>query len=180
MKRERTSLWVMAYGVYVHYSALSLRKASSILEPVQRRSHEAIRQSVAPEVLLPRGKVPGQEGLRAFHPDRRDHDTHRGEGGMGLDRLRAPSQAVPWLQDLLLEEHLGRLLLHPAPPLQVWQEADLDGRRDLVSRGLQVGPHGAPRLPNRMEELHGAPQPDLQGQGRMLRRLLPLLEGGVQ
>ncbi len=46
MKRERTSLWVMAYGVYVYYSALSLRKASSILEPIQRRSHEAIRQWV--------------------------------------------------------------------------------------------------------------------------------------
>jgi putative transposase len=44
MKRERTSLWVMAYGVYVYYSALSLRKASRILEPVQKRSHEAIRQ----------------------------------------------------------------------------------------------------------------------------------------
>jgi len=68
MKRERTSLWVMAYGVYVYYSALSLRKASRIVEPIERRSHEAIRQSVGPQVLLPRGKVPGQEGLRAFIP----------------------------------------------------------------------------------------------------------------
>ena len=46
MKRERTPLWVMAYGVYVYYSALSLRKASRILEPVEKRSHEAIRQWV--------------------------------------------------------------------------------------------------------------------------------------
>jgi putative transposase len=46
MKRERTSLWVMAFGVYVYYSTLSLRKASSILEPVQKRSYEAIRQWV--------------------------------------------------------------------------------------------------------------------------------------
>jgi len=53
---------------------------------------------------------------------------------MGLDRLRPPSQAVPWLQDLLPEGHPGRLLLHPAPPLQVWQEADLD---ELSSEDLQ-------------------------------------------
>jgi len=33
---------------------------------------------------------------------------------------------------------------------------------------------------DRMEELHGEAEPDLQGQGRMLRRLLPLLEGGVR
>jgi len=31
MKRERTSLWVMAYRVYVYFSSPSLRKASRIL-----------------------------------------------------------------------------------------------------------------------------------------------------
>ena len=56
---------------------------------------------------------------------------------MGLDRLRPPSQAVPWLQDLLPEEHLGRLLLHPAPQVALRQEADLDGRRDLVPRACR-------------------------------------------
>jgi putative transposase len=46
MTRRRTPLWVMAYGVYVYFSSLSLRKASRILEPTMKRSHEAIREWV--------------------------------------------------------------------------------------------------------------------------------------
>jgi hypothetical protein len=46
MVRERTPLALMLYGVYVYLSANSLRRASSILEPLIGRSHEAIRQWV--------------------------------------------------------------------------------------------------------------------------------------
>jgi hypothetical protein len=67
---------------------------------------------------------------------------------MVLDRLRPPSQAVSRLQDPLTEEHPGRLLLHPAPQIPTQQEvADLDGRRDSVSRDLQVTGVGALRPP---------------------------------
>jgi putative transposase len=46
MKRERTPLALMLYGVYVYLCSNSLRRASKILEPVMDRSHEAIRQWV--------------------------------------------------------------------------------------------------------------------------------------
>jgi transposase-like protein len=46
MVRERTPLALMLYGVYVYLSSNSLRRASSILEPLIERSHEAIRQWV--------------------------------------------------------------------------------------------------------------------------------------
>jgi hypothetical protein len=45
-----------------------LRKASRIVEPIERRSHEAVRQSVGPQVLLSGEQVPREEGLRAFIP----------------------------------------------------------------------------------------------------------------
>src|SRR5580700_11163036 len=46
MIRERTSLPLMLYGVYVYLCSNSLRRASRILEPIVERSHEAIRQWV--------------------------------------------------------------------------------------------------------------------------------------
>jgi putative transposase len=46
MVRERTPLALMLYGVYVYLCSNSLRRASSILEPLIERSHEAIRQWV--------------------------------------------------------------------------------------------------------------------------------------
>ena len=46
MVRERTSLPLMLYGVYVYLCSNSLRRASRILEPLMSRSHEAIRQWV--------------------------------------------------------------------------------------------------------------------------------------
>jgi putative transposase len=46
MKRERTPLHLMLYGVYVYLCSNSLRRASKILEPMIGRSHEAIRQWV--------------------------------------------------------------------------------------------------------------------------------------
>ena len=46
MERERTSLPVILYGVYVYLCSNSLRRASRILEPLVDRSHEAIRQWV--------------------------------------------------------------------------------------------------------------------------------------
>jgi putative transposase len=46
MRRERTSLPLMLYGVYVYLCSNSLRRASRILEPLVERSHEAIRQWV--------------------------------------------------------------------------------------------------------------------------------------
>jgi putative transposase len=44
MVRERTPLWMMVYGVYVYLCSNSLRRASRILEPLRKRSYEAIRQ----------------------------------------------------------------------------------------------------------------------------------------
>ena len=46
MERERTSLPLILYGVYVYLCSNSLRRASRILEPFIDRSHEAIRQWV--------------------------------------------------------------------------------------------------------------------------------------
>ncbi|MDG6948188.1 MAG: hypothetical protein JRN40_02615, partial [Nitrososphaerota archaeon] len=46
MERERTSLPVILYGVYVYLCSNSLRRASRILEPLVERSHEAIRSWV--------------------------------------------------------------------------------------------------------------------------------------
>ena len=46
MPRERTSLPLMLYGVYVFPCSNSLRRASRILEPILVRSHGAIRQRV--------------------------------------------------------------------------------------------------------------------------------------
>ena len=46
MERERTSLPVVLYGVFVYLCPNSSRKASMILEPLVERSHEAIRQWV--------------------------------------------------------------------------------------------------------------------------------------
>jgi putative transposase len=46
MQRERTSLPLILYGVYVYLCSNSLRRASRILEPLIERSHEAIRQWV--------------------------------------------------------------------------------------------------------------------------------------
>jgi putative transposase len=46
MMRERTSLPLMLYAVYVYLCSNSLRRASRILEPLMKRSHEAIRQWV--------------------------------------------------------------------------------------------------------------------------------------
>ena len=46
VKRERTSLPLMLYGVYVYLCSNSLRRASRILEPIVERSHESIRQWV--------------------------------------------------------------------------------------------------------------------------------------
>jgi len=46
MLRERTSLPLMLYGVYVYLCSNSLRRASKILEPLMERSHEAIRSWV--------------------------------------------------------------------------------------------------------------------------------------
>ncbi len=46
MIRERTSLPLILYGVYVYLCSNSLRRASRILEPLLERSHEAIRQWV--------------------------------------------------------------------------------------------------------------------------------------
>lgn len=46
MLRERTSLPLILYGVYVYLCSNSLRRASRILEPLVDRSHEAIRQWV--------------------------------------------------------------------------------------------------------------------------------------
>ena len=46
MERERTSLPVILYGVYVYLCSNSLRRASRILEPLIESSREAIRQWV--------------------------------------------------------------------------------------------------------------------------------------
>jgi putative transposase len=46
MTRERTSLPLILYGVYVYLCSNSLRRASRILEPLMERSHEAIRSWV--------------------------------------------------------------------------------------------------------------------------------------
>jgi transposase-like protein len=46
MMRERTSLSLMLYGVYVYFCSNSLRRASRILEPIVERSYESIRQWV--------------------------------------------------------------------------------------------------------------------------------------
>jgi transposase-like protein len=46
MLRERTSLPLILFGVYVYLCSNSLRRASRILEPLVDRSHEAIRQWV--------------------------------------------------------------------------------------------------------------------------------------
>ena len=46
MRRVRTPLPLMLYGVYVYLCSNSLRRASRILEPMVERSHEAIRQWV--------------------------------------------------------------------------------------------------------------------------------------
>ena len=46
MERERTSLPLILYGVYVYLCSNSLRRASRILEPFIERSHEAVRQWV--------------------------------------------------------------------------------------------------------------------------------------
>jgi len=46
MERERTSLPLILFGVYVYLCSNSLRRASKILEPLVERSHEAIRQWV--------------------------------------------------------------------------------------------------------------------------------------
>jgi putative transposase len=51
MQRERTSLPLILFGVYVYLCSNSLRRASRILEPLVERSHEAIRlwvQRLAP------------------------------------------------------------------------------------------------------------------------------------
>jgi len=46
IRRRRTPLGLMLYGVYVYLCATSLRRTSAILEPVIERSHEAVRQWV--------------------------------------------------------------------------------------------------------------------------------------
>src|SRR5215471_6914717 len=42
VERERTSLPLMAYAVYLYYASRSLRLASRCLEPYVKRSHVAI------------------------------------------------------------------------------------------------------------------------------------------
>ena len=67
MRRERTSLPLMLYGVYVYLCSNSLRRASRILEPLIGRSHEAIRQWV--QRLAPycdRFDVDGKRVTRMF------------------------------------------------------------------------------------------------------------------
>jgi len=46
IRRKRTPLHLMLYGVYVYLCSNSLRRASKILEPLIERSHEAIREWV--------------------------------------------------------------------------------------------------------------------------------------
>ena len=40
--RERTSLWLMLYGVYLHNCCRSLTRASRASEPLLKRSHVAV------------------------------------------------------------------------------------------------------------------------------------------
>jgi len=63
------SLWVIAYGVYLRLFLLTVVE-EGVKHPRtgQKRSHEAIRQSVGPQVLLSGEQVPREEGLRAFIP----------------------------------------------------------------------------------------------------------------
>ena len=44
--RERTPFLLMLYACYVYFGSNSLRRASKILEPIKKRSYEAIRQWV--------------------------------------------------------------------------------------------------------------------------------------
>ena len=127
MIRERTPLWVMAYGVYVYFSSLSLRRASRILEPITKRSHEAIRQWVR----------------RLFPVADRFRVSRREVGSILIDETMiriGPSEAWVWIAfEPAHRQFLGfRIsrqrnildaykLFHPAPPLQVWQEGGLDG-----------------------------------------------------
>jgi putative transposase len=67
MERERTSLPLILFGVYVYLCSNSLRRASRILEPLVERSHEAIRQWVqrlAP--ICDRFHVDGRRVKRIF------------------------------------------------------------------------------------------------------------------
>src|SRR5438132_14273689 len=96
VKRERTSLPLMLYGVYVYLCSNSLRRASRILEPLVERSHEAIRQWV--QRLAPIcDRFDVDRRLVRKHLRGRDDDSHQGEAGLGLGRLRARSEGIPWV-----------------------------------------------------------------------------------
>jgi len=122
----------MLYGVYVYLCSNSLRRASKILEPLTERSHEAIRQWV--QRLAP--------VCERFDVDRRLVRVIFVDETMIRIRGRQAWVWVafePGLRVLLGVPHIMQSV-HPrrsdvpgAPPLEVRQEADLDGRGDILS-----------------------------------------------
>jgi hypothetical protein len=126
MVRERTPLALMLYGVYVYLSSNSLRRASSILEPLIERSHEAIRQWV--QRLAP--------VCDRFDVDRRlvhiiifvDETMIRirGREALGLGRVRAGVEDVPRVPRVIQSEHPRCAHFPEASPAEIRDEADLD------------------------------------------------------
>ena len=102
-----------------------------ILEPLVERSHEAIRQRV--QRLAPVcdrfdvDRMGRPSDLRG-----RDDDTHQGEPGVDMGRLRACPEGVPPLPSLVQSERSRRLPLPEGGQEQVREEDRLDGRRGLA------------------------------------------------
>ena len=70
MKRERTSLWVMAYGVYLCLF-LSTVVEEGVKHPRAGPEEEPRSDTpVGPQVLPRGGQVPGQQEGGRLHPDR--------------------------------------------------------------------------------------------------------------
>jgi putative transposase len=180
MIRERTSLPLMLYGVYVYLCSNSLRRASRILEPMMERSHEAIRQWVqrlAPvcdgfdvdrrlvssifvdETMI---KVKGRQAWLwvAFEPGLRAFLAFR---------VSYHPQSIPDAY-LFLKELRSRYGRKP-----IWTDGGAWYPEACRWARLEHRVYGQ-ELKNLVERMNQV----RQGQGRVLRRPAPLHEGGLR
>src|SRR5881398_1718095 len=97
MIRERTSLPLMLYGVYVYLCSNSLRRASTILEPIVKRSHEAIRQWVQRLAPICDGFDVDRRLVSSIFVDETMINVKGKQASLAVGGVRARSEGLPRL-----------------------------------------------------------------------------------
>jgi transposase-like protein len=179
IERERTPVALMLYGLYIYYASRSLRLASKILEPVIERSHVSIWHWIQRFASV----------SDRFSVDRRDVKR------IFVDETLVTIKGREYWLWIAYEPSLDRCLmmrLSVERTLMICYLFLKDvtrryGRKPILTdearwydeacRWLRLE---ASQLSCPGEEPHRTIHSGDQGQDRMLRRLVPVSEGGVR